>query len=149
VPESKIADCETFRTATFVLIPGAGTDPRVYVASARRALDAVARDSEIPPLHVGIHTGPAIYRAGDDIGSTVNLASRVTGASAAGEILLTEAVASELGAGEITEPVGVRLLRGAGRPLGLFRVIRCEERRAPVCNTIVINPTGRTATARE
>src|SRR5439155_10148709 len=81
------------------------------VAFARQALDAVARFPEIPPLHVGVHSGPAIYRAGDYIGTTVNLASRVTGASTAGEILLTEAVANALSDVEITEPVGVRMLR--------------------------------------
>lgn len=89
---------------------------------------------------MGVHTGPAIYRAGDYIGSSVNLASRVTGASAAGEILLTEAVASALSDGEITEPVGVRMLRGAEQRLRLFRVIRREERRAPVCDTVVVDP---------
>jgi len=89
--------------------------PDGAVAFARQALDALAGDPEIPPLHVGVHTGPAIYRAGDYIGSTVNLASRVTGASSAGEILLTAAVASSLSEGVVTEPVGVRMLRGAGR----------------------------------
>jgi adenylate cyclase len=114
--------------------------PDDAVTFARAALDAVARVPDIPPLHVGVHTGPAIYRAGDYVGSTVNLASRVTGASSAGEILLTEAVASALGDVEITEPVGVRMLRGAERPLRLFRVIRREERRDPVCDTVVVDP---------
>jgi len=59
--------------------------PEGAVVFASLALDAVSRDPEMPPLHVGVHTGPAIYRAGDYIGSTVNLASRVTGASSAGE----------------------------------------------------------------
>jgi hypothetical protein len=44
--------CETARTATFVLIPGAGTDPRVY-ASTIEALGALGRDALAPalPLH--------------------------------------------------------------------------------------------------
>jgi len=113
--------------------------PDDAVAFARRALDAVAHDPDIPPLHVGIHTGPAIYRAGDYIGSTVNVASRVTGTSSAGEILLTDAVAAAL-TEETTEPVGVRMLRGAAQPVRLFRVIRREERRDPVCNTVVLDP---------
>src|SRR5256886_2115577 len=91
-------------------------------------------------LHAGIDAGPAIYRAGDYIGSTVNLASRVTAASSAGEILLTEAVADALSDGEVAEQIGVRMLRGAGRPLRLFRVIRRSERRDPVCNAIVADP---------
>jgi len=99
----------------------------------------VAADPDIPPLHVGIHAGPAIHRSGDYIGSTVNVASRVTGTSSAGEILLTDAVASTLADGA-TEPVGVRMLRGAAQPVRLFRVVRREERRDPVCNAIVADP---------
>ena len=114
--------------------------PDDAVAFARQALDALAADPGIPPLHVGIHTGPAIYRAGDYIGSTVNVASRVTGTSSAGEILLTDAVASALTEREMTEPVGVRMLRGAAQPLRLFRVIRRDERRDPICKAVVADP---------
>src|SRR5437764_3031519 len=113
--------------------------PHEAVAFARQALDAVAADPDIPPLHVGIHAGPAIHRAGDYIGSTVNVASRVTGASSAGEILLTDAVASALTAAT-TEPVGVRMLRGAAQPVRLFRVVMRKERRDPVCSAIVVDP---------
>ena len=109
------------------------------VAFARHALDAVIADAEIPPLHVGIHAGPAIYLAGDYIGSTVNVASRVTGTSSAGEILLTDAVASAL-TDATTEPVGVRMLRGAAQPVRLFRVVMRKERRDPVCSAIVVDP---------
>ena len=55
-------------------------------------------------------------------------------------ILLTEAVASSLSEGVRTEPVGVRMLRGAGRPLRLFRLITRGERRDPVCNVVVADP---------
>jgi adenylate cyclase len=113
--------------------------PDEAVAFARHALDAVTADPEIPPLHVGIHSGPAIYLAGDYIGSTVNVASRVKGTSSAGEIPLTDAVASALTDAK-TEPVGVRMLRGAARPVRLFRIVRREERRDPVCSGIVVNP---------
>jgi adenylate cyclase len=114
--------------------------PDEAVAFARQALDAVGAEPDFPRIHVGIHAGPAIYRAGDYIGSTVNVASRVTGASTAGEILLTDAVASALTDGEMTEPVGVRMLRGAAQPVRLFRVIRRDERRDPVCNAVVVGP---------
>jgi class 3 adenylate cyclase len=114
--------------------------PDEAVAFAPHALDAVGADPDIPRIHVGIHAGPAIYRASDYIGSTVNVASRVTGASTAGEILLTDVVASALTHGEMTEPVGVRMLRGAAQPVRRFRVIRRDERRDPVCNAVVVSP---------
>jgi class 3 adenylate cyclase len=36
-----------------------------------------------------MHTGPAVERAGDWFGATVNLAARVAGAARAGEVLVT------------------------------------------------------------
>jgi adenylate cyclase len=60
----------------------------------------------MPPLHTGIHTGPAIYRAGDYIGATVNVASRVTSEAAAGETLMTEPVAEQLRDASAIESVG-------------------------------------------
>jgi class 3 adenylate cyclase len=43
---------------------------------------------------VGIDAGPALYQTGDYIGSAVNVASRVATAAMAGQILLTEPVAT-------------------------------------------------------
>jgi class 3 adenylate cyclase len=114
--------------------------PDDAVVFARRVVDATGQEPDMPSLHVGIHTGPAIYRAGDYVGTTVNLAARVSGASSAGEILLSEDVAAELSDAGSAEPVGVRMLRGAERPLRLYRLSRCAERRDPVCNAIVTDP---------
>jgi adenylate cyclase len=44
-----------------------------------------------PPIHAGIHTGPAISRAGDWWGGVVNVASRVADAARPGQLLITEA----------------------------------------------------------
>jgi len=55
-------------------------------------LHGTAGDSHsLPPVHVGVHTGPAIQRAGDWWGATVNIASRVADAAEAGQLLITEA----------------------------------------------------------
>lgn len=43
-----------------------------------------------PPVRVGVHTGPAVHRAGDWYGSTVNVAARLCGAAAGGEVLVSE-----------------------------------------------------------
>jgi adenylate cyclase len=107
------------------------------VVFAREVLGQTDADRAIPPLHVGIHTGHAIYRSGDYIGTTVNLAERVCAASSPGDILLTEAVVAQLADSDAAEPVGVRLLRGSERPLALYRLIRGGAHRDPVCGVMV------------
>jgi adenylate cyclase len=115
-------------------------DPASAVSFAGAVHDAAERSSEIPGLRIGIHCGPAIYRAGDYLGTTVNLASRVTAIASAGQTVLTEAVAKRLADGAPVEPLGVRVLRGAERPVQLFRLRRHEERRDPVCGRSVEAP---------
>jgi len=51
---------------------------------------ALAEREGFPPARVGLDTGPAVERNGDWFGSTVNIASRVTSAADAGELLMTE-----------------------------------------------------------
>jgi adenylate cyclase len=56
------------------------------------------RDDVMPPIHAGLHTGPAVGRGGDWWGATVNVAARVAAAAGPGQILLTEA--TRLAAGQ-------------------------------------------------
>jgi adenylate cyclase len=121
--------------------------PAEAVAFAAELHDAVRDDRSIPPLRIGMHSGPAIYRAGDYIGSTVNLASRVTSTATAGQTVLTEAVADALDDTTAVEPIGVRMLRGAARPVQLYRLAQLEARRDPTCGRIVEAPP--VATLRE
>jgi class 3 adenylate cyclase len=114
--------------------------PADAVAFARDVLEATTTDAQVPPLHVGIHTGPAIYRAGDYIGSTVNLAARVSAASSAGEILITDSVASRLQDFDQLEAAGSRMLRGAQHPLRLYRTVQRGARIDLVCGAIVHEP---------
>jgi len=105
---------------------------------------AVREDRSIPGLRVGIHCGPAVYRAGDYLGATVNLASRVTTTATAGQTVLTEAVAQRLVDGAPIEPAGVRLLRGSQQPVHLYRLVDREQRWDPVCGQPVqAPPAGR------
>jgi adenylate cyclase len=110
------------------------------VSFARGLHEAADRDTAVPGLRIGMHRGPAIYRAGDYIGNTVNLASRVTATATAGQTVLTEAVAQRLGDGASVEPVGVRMLRGAEQPVHLYHLTPHEERRDPACGRSVEAP---------
>lgn len=56
-----------------------------------------ARVDEFPRLRVGLAFGPAVNRAGDWYGSSVNLASRVTSVAPAGTVRVTEAARTAIG----------------------------------------------------
>lgn len=75
-------------------------------------------------VRVGMDSGPAIERAGEWIGGTINIAARVSAAARAGEVLLTaatqELAAPDLGDVEL-ETVGERRLRNLARPVRLYR----------------------------
>jgi adenylate cyclase len=68
----------------------------------RLGLDLLAEfgdDPTFPPIHLGLHTGPAVQRADDWWGATVNIAALVAAAAKAGQMLVTEA--TKLAAGEL------------------------------------------------
>jgi adenylate cyclase len=68
----------------------------------------------LPPVRVGINTGPAVERDGDYFGSAVNLAARLSQAARGGEVLLTEATrAAARRRGTRLEQRGARTFRNA------------------------------------
>jgi adenylate cyclase len=93
----------------------------IDVADAIRLADRIhasSRGHGFPPVRVGIDTGPAVPRAGDWYGTTVNRAARVAEAARPGEMLLTDRARAALGAcsPEVQiVPRGVRQLKGLPR----------------------------------
>jgi class 3 adenylate cyclase len=68
--------------------------------SIQLGLDLVSefgQDAALPPIHAGLHTGPALSRANDWWGATVNIAARVAAAAVAGQLLVTDATRREAG----------------------------------------------------
>jgi class 3 adenylate cyclase len=82
-------------------------DAGCAVRLALDLLSEVGADDAMPPLHAGLHTGPAVGRDGDWWGASVNIAARVAAAAGPGQILLTEA--TRLAAGE-TDSIRLREL---------------------------------------
>jgi adenylate cyclase len=60
-------------------------------------LIAAADEAELPQLRVGIARGSAVSRAGDWFGGPVNVASRVTGISRPGAVLVAESTRVAIG----------------------------------------------------
>lgn len=84
----------------------------------------VARESRFPAVHVGAHHGTVLYRDGDYVGTTVNLAARVAGASEPGQFLVTAelAAAAEAVTDVTLKPMPPADLKGIDAPQQLFEV---------------------------
>jgi adenylate cyclase len=77
----------------------------------------------LPPAHAGIAAGPIVSRDGDIYGHTVNLASRISGHAAPGELLvLADQVGAVTEAGRDWEDAGEASLKGVPDPVRLVRV---------------------------
>ena len=75
----------------------------------------------LPPVRVGVNTGPAVARDGDFFGSAVNLAARLSQAARGGEVLLTEATrAAARRRGAKLEERGARTFRNTRDPVVVF-----------------------------
>ena len=75
----------------------------------------------LPPVRVGLNTGPAVERDGDYFGSSVNLAARLSQAARGGEVLLTEATrAAARRRGPRLEERGARTFRNARDPVVVY-----------------------------
>lgn len=129
---------------------------RSSIGLALRLVREVGARHGFPTVRAGMHTGTAVVRDGDWFGATVNLAARISGAAAGGEVLLTEATATAAGApggGNIgavhghsnvhLKPRGRRQLRNVAEPVELFEA-SCEFFRQvdalpvdPVCRMAV------------
>jgi class 3 adenylate cyclase len=100
------------------------SDPRAAVRLGLRVVTELADEGGVPPVRVGIHTGPALSREGDWYGRTVNVASRLCSVAPGGEVMVSETTRSA--AGEIP---GVdwgqrerHWLRNVAEPVGTYLV---------------------------
>ncbi|GAA5165629.1 hypothetical protein GCM10023321_55870 [Pseudonocardia eucalypti] len=109
--------------------------------------ERLAEEPNFPALRMGAHVGSALYREGDYLGTTVNIAARVAGHATRGQFLVTEAMRDQLpGDGQDVkfEPVGGRRLKGIQGEVPLFdlRAGTARPGRAvdPVCR-MEVDPT--------
>jgi adenylate cyclase len=66
-------------------------DPGPGVVAALDMVEGVSAH-DLPPAHVGIHSGPVVFQDGDYFGRTVNLAARIAEYARPGEVLATQEV---------------------------------------------------------
>jgi class 3 adenylate cyclase len=77
------------------------------------------------PLHLGLHAGDVIREDNNVYGGAVNIASRISGVSAPGEVLVSETVRSlaRTSAGVRFEDRGEQALKGVGEPVRVWAVV--------------------------
>jgi class 3 adenylate cyclase len=99
--------------------------------SARQAIEAAlacgrAGNEGGLPLHLGLHAGDVIREDNNVYGGAVNIAARISGLSAPGEVLVSETVRSlaRTSAGVSFEDRGEQALKGVGEPVRVFRVVQ-------------------------
>jgi adenylate cyclase len=96
-------------------------------AAVVAGLDLVERAPvvDLPPVHVGIHTGPVISQDGDVYGGTVNLAARIASYAQAGQVVVSEETAHRSGERQVWfDPLGAVELKGVAKPLPLYQAYR-------------------------
>jgi adenylate cyclase len=103
-------------------------EPALAVRLGLRIVSGLEAVPGFPPVRVGMHTGPAVARAGDWYGATVNVAARLCTAAGGGEVL-----------------VGESTLRAAGR----LRKIELAERRLHWLKNVTEPIPARSVTERE
>jgi class 3 adenylate cyclase len=98
-------------------------------ASARQAIEAAQKcsatgDKAGLPLHLGLHAGDVIREEGDVFGGAVNIASRISGLSAPGEVLVSRTIAdlARTSAGVSFEDRGEHALKGIAELQHVFAV---------------------------
>jgi adenylate cyclase len=99
-------------------------EPGTAVAAG---LDLVERGPavDLPPAHVGIHTGPVISQDGDVYGRTVNVAARIASYAQAGQVVVSQETAQRSGDRQVWfDPLGAVELKGVAKPLPLYQAYR-------------------------
>ena len=116
-------------------------EPRSAVTCALEIEDRTAAEPQFLAVRSGLHWGPVLYREGDYVGASVNVAARVAAEAQRHQVLVTAPVRRE--AAGLTDvdfvPLGTRRLKGLTDDVELFQVLwrareGAEQRQIdPVC----------------
>jgi adenylate cyclase len=122
VTEAPVRLIKTIGDAAMFVSP----EPGPLVAVALSLVEAVQK-AELPSLRAGLASGPALLRAGDFYGHSVNLASRVTGIARPGSVLCSEDVRDAALEEFDWSFAGRHRLKGVLEPVPLYRARRLDD----------------------
>lgn len=99
-------------------------DSRAAVGCGIAIMASVSAEPQFPEVRLGAHTGTALFREGDYLGATVNIAARVASQAGPDQFLVTDAVRVAVGASEdwFFEPIGRHALKNVAKPTELLEV---------------------------
>lgn len=105
------------------------SDPAAAVDLALHIIDRIGPVHGFPRVRVGVDWGPAVERAGDWFGTTVNVAARLVALAEEGTVLVTDRVreAAEELPGVAFLDQGAKQLRGLRQPVRLHTATRTVE----------------------
>jgi len=125
-------------------------DPDRALGGLTRLIEAATAEPGFPLPRSGLHHGPAIARAGDVIGNSVNLAARVAGQAHGGQVLGTATIAAAArDRGVQVVDLGCFDMRNIGERVELYQLDLCPQAAGsavdPVCRMVVqrANAAGR------
>ncbi len=96
-------------------------EPDLALQALSRLLPACRAEKRIPLTRCGLNHGSVIHRGNDIFGSTVNIASRITGFAKAGQLVATGSIAETAKAKEISiHELGPTRLRSIAEEIPLF-----------------------------
>src|SRR3954453_21600032 len=123
--------------------------PAAGVALGLRMVE-IMDEPGLPPVRVGIHTGPALRSGGDWYGRTVNVAARLCAVAPPGRVLVSEATCAGAGRmrGEDLAERDLHWLRTVSEPIATHLVWPRNYVRAGV-GAVLGNALGRCARASE
>jgi class 3 adenylate cyclase/YHS domain-containing protein len=118
LPPHAAQEVKALGDALMLRVPDAADAVRLGL----RIVNDVGGRHFFPTVRVGMHTGEAVERDGDWFGATVNVAARVSGLAAGGEVLLTDATwRAAGGVGEVAfQARGRQQVKNVVEPLTLY-----------------------------
>ena len=101
-------------------------EPRSAVACALEIEHRTAEEPQFPAVRSGLHWGQVLYREGDYLGVSVNVAARVAAEAQRHQVMVTAPVRREAAGLSDVEfvPLGTRRLKGLTDEVELFQVVR-------------------------
>ena len=115
------------------------TDPGAAVRCGLQIEAAASAEPRFPAVRMGAHRGRVLYREGDYVGATVNVAARVVAQAGRHQLVVTDPVrpAATGAPGAEVRALGTHTLKGIADELELFEVQRASDRPRrstdPVC----------------